>query len=462
MQLGNDESIYTALYRYAAICKICSINFTDNIKQISEKTVSDIRFDDHSPAVDSLLILYGIGCLSEDVICYLIKHYSDLLNEDIYTAEKNALEQNELNDEDKLSAAQTEAALLTAANSIIYKMQRISFEEALKISAMPFVQIKNGFVYITSKDMFDFLSDNISFGYIEENDTLYTETTENLKTLTEESSQPFVIDLYDFMEISSFCGGEAYGREFICWAKENSIPLKQEEYLKYVDQIKLKFEVRSYRRKRDVCGNKINWFDYAPSVENAAADELNADYSKEIKLDITENYSDEALRKKAIDKFRSTYTLDIGTVIEVYHCRKRYLYYLDESGLKDIDNTEFHRLLFDFNKIWSIIQMCSRNRKIRAVNNGGNTTITIDDESWEEIPADQREYASRLVREQYEQQKEKRRSSAFLQRLSSLKAEAAEQKSKSDREKAELEQQKAKMLQKRDNRDKAIDDNTEG
>lgn len=457
MQLGNDESIYTALYRYAAICKICSINFTDNIKQISEKTVADIRFDDHSPAVDSLLILYGIGCISEGVICYLIKHYSDLLNEDIYTAEKIVLEQHDLNDEDKLSAAQIEDALLTAAKSKIYKMQQISFDEAMKISALPFVSIRDGLVYIDSTDMFNFLSDNISFGYIEANDTLYTETTENLKTLTEESSQPFVIDLHDFMEISSFCG-EAYGREFICWAKENSIPLKQEEYLKYVDQIKLKFEVRSYRRKRDVCGNKINWFDYAPSVENNI-DELNADYSKQIKLDITENYSDEALRKKAIDKFRSTYTLDIGTVIEVYHCRKRYLFYLDDNGLKDIDNAEFHKLLFDFNKIWSIIQMCSRNRKIRAVNNGGNTTITIDDASWEEIPADQREYALRLVREQYEQQKEKRRSSAFLQKLSSLKAEAAEQKNKTDQEKAELKQQKADMLRKRQNREKSTEDN---
>ncbi len=461
MPLGNnDESIYTALYRYAAVCKICNINFKDSIRQISDKTLSDIRFDYHSPAVDSLLILYGIGCLSEDVVCFLIKHYDNLLEDDIAGAEKNALEQNELNDEDKLSAAQTEAALLTAANSIIYKMQRISFDEALKISAMPFVQIKNGFVYITSKDMFDFLSDNISFGYIEENDTLYTETAENLKTLTEEDTRPFIIDLHDFLSISAFCS-EAYGREFIGWAKENGSPMTEEEYQKYVQQIKLKFDIRSYRRKRNVCGNRVNWFDYAPSADNNP-DELNADYSREIVLEIDRNYSDEELRKKAVDKFRSTYTLDVGTVIEVYHCRKRYLYYLDESGLKDIDNTEFHKLLFDFNKIWSIIQLCSRNRKIRAVNNGGNTTITIDDESWEEIPADQREYASRLVREQYEQQKEKRRSSAFLQRLSSLKAEAAEQKSKSDREKAELEQQKAKMLQKRDNRDKAIDDNTEG
>ena len=457
MQLGNDESIYTALYRYAAICKICSINFTDNIKQISEKTVSDIRFDDHSPAVDSLLILYGIGCLSEDVICYLIKHYSYLLNADIYTAEKIVLEQHDLNDEDKLSAAQIEDALLTAAKSKIYKMQQISFDDAMKISALPFVNILDGLVYIDSTDMFNFLSDNISFGYIEENDTLYTETTENLKTLTEESTQPFVIDLNDFMEISSFCG-EAYGREFICWAKENSIPLKQEEYLKYVDQIKLKFEVRSYRRKRDVCGNRVNWFDYAPSADNNP-DELNADYSREIVLEIDRNYSDEVLRKKAVDKFRSTYTLDIGTVIEVYHCRKRYLYYLDESSLKDMDNTEFHKLLFDFNKIWSIIQMCSRNRKIRAVTNGGKTSITIDDASWEEIPAEQREYAERLVKEQYEQQKVKRRSSAFMQKLSSLKAEAAEQKSKSDREKAELEQQKADILQKRDNRKKSTEDN---
>lgn len=461
MRLENDESIYTALYRYAAVCKICGISIEDeNIRRLSKKTILDIRFDEHFPAVDTLIILYGAGFMSEETFCYLVKHYGIDLEEDIKAAEHTVSEQNELPEEDKLSPNQIEKAVLTAANTKIYKgMQHISFAEALKISALPSVNICNGFAYLTDKTMFDFLSENDEpFGFIENSD-LYIETKENLKTLDENSEKPFIVNLRNFLSMYGLFK-EAYGKEFIMYAKSKNIPLTHEEYEKYIKQIKLKFEIKSYRRKRNVCGDNINWFDYAPSVESS--DNLNADYSKEILLDVSDNYNDETLRKKAIDKFRSIYTLDERTIIEVYHCCKRYLYIADSRGINSIDSEDFHRMLFDFNKIWSIIQLCSRNRKIKAVNDGaGNTVISIEDEIWEEIPQEQRPYAEKLVREQYEQQKEKRRTSSFMQKLSSIKAEASSQKNKSDQEKTELAKQRADMLKKRQTREKSTED-TEG
>lgn len=66
--------------------------------------------------------------------------------------------------------------------------------------------------------------------------------------------------------------------------------------------------------------------------------------------------------------------------------------------------------------------MCSRNRQIMKMND----RIVIPEEIWNEIEPEQREYADRLIKEQYNRMMEHRKSNKLLQSLSDLKAAAAE------------------------------------
>ena len=88
----------------------------------------------------------------------------------------------------------------------------------------------------------------------------------------------------------------------------------------------------------------------------------------------------------------------------------------------------FHKQLFDFDKIWSIIQLCSRNGQLRKMND----RIVIPESVWNEIAIEEREYADRLIREQYIRQEERRKSNKLLISLSDMKANAENKKKQKD------------------------------
>ena len=220
------------------------------------------------------------------------------------------------------------------------------------------------------------------------------------------------------------------------------------EYEKYLSSVKLCFDFKAYPRKREICGNKVNYYDYAVnSIEEnrLVSSELNAadDYTVALRLDVDEALQDSELTEKALRKYRSSRQLTENMVIEVTHAGKTDIYIYRNGDISPVDTAEFRRQLFDFNKIWSIIQLCSREKKIRR----SGDVITLPQEFMDEIAPDQREYANNMIKEQYMLLMKKRQDNKHLQTLNDIRAAASKNMKKIADEKAEKEAAKAARKQ---------------
>lgn len=181
---------------------------------------------------------------------------------------------------------------------------------------------------------------------------------------------------------------------------------------------------------------------------------LNADeaYSAEIVLDVNENYTDAELTVKALNKYKNSRQLLDKTVIEIMHGNNILLYIYDNGNFTAIDSTSFRNQLFDFDKIWSVIQLCSRDGSLKRVNN----TITIPQKYLDEIEPNQREYAERMISEQYSRMLRNRRVNPLVQSLNDLKVAAEQNMEAIQKEKAEKAALKAAALQARAGRKPGI------
>lgn len=463
-ELAGDGSITSSMiFRYAVISKVFKYEIPKDIKikELSKDAISIIRTGQHSEIVDRLLFLYGAGVITEEAIIQLLIGNQSDFYDDVISAENIVIENESKNKEDNLTYKMIEDILLCAATSKKYpEVQPISFAEARTLAGLPHIAIINGLVKIRDKEYYDFLVNlGEKFGTITDEDTVrIEESAENLIECEDVKNgelnskyYPFVVNLKRLLRYSAVYN-EVYGKDFILYAKENSISIDEtyeSKYEEYVHIFKMKFIIKSYNRKRFICGNKINWFDYAVSADGNISDSLNADYIKEINLDLPDHYSDAELTRKAIDKFRNIVTLEENSVIEVFHNKKKLLYVFRNSEFIEINNDKFHTLLFDFDKIWSVIQLCSRNRQIR-VNNG---KITIPDNFMSEIKPIEREYAERIIKDQYSRMKQQQINNKLIQSFSQIKSAAENERAKMNNEKAVKDQKQQNIADKKQKRE---------
>ena len=450
--IGADESVLSKLFRYAVIVKVFGtvLDNDTEVCRLSEKAVKDIRIDDYCEGTDGLAVLFGAGYIDEETFCRMIKN-GMVYPEDIYAAEAEVIEQNGKADEDKLTSALIQNALLCTSYGRKYKeIQSVGFKEALTASGLPYVCLEKGLPVITDRDFFEFLAElDEPFGHIDKQGGVYIESKDNLVWEENREDAPFALNMRNLIYFSDVYG-KPYGKDFIRYARENSIAADEsfsEKYGEYLKKIKLHFMIKSYGRKRSVCGNCINWFDYASAAEGGITENMNADYQRDIDIEPAGDYSDEELTRKALDKFRSTYILEENTVIEVFHNSSELLFAVKDSKLITVDKEEFHTMLFDFDSIWGIIQQCSRNGEVKKTDAG----IILPSNVWEEIPPQERRYAAALIKDQYERIQERRKPNKLLRTISQMREEAAAERLKN--------QQK---LQKLDEKKKARGSGTEG
>lgn len=441
--IGTDESVLSKLFRYAVIVRVFGtvLDSDTEVCRLSEKSVKDIRIDDYCDGTDGLAVLFGAGFLDEKTFCLMIKN-GMVYSEDISAAETEVINQNGKADEDRLTPALIQNALLCAAYGKKYtEIQGVSFKEAVAAAGLPYVSIENGLPKITDKDFFGFLTElDEPFGYIDRQDGVYIESNDNLAWEENRGDAPFALNVRNVIYISRVYG-KPYGKDFIRYAKENGIAADEsfsEKYEEYLKKIKLHFMIKSYSRKRSVCGNCINWFDYASAAEGGITENMNVDYQRDIDIEPSGDYSDEELARKALDKFRSTYTLEENTVIEVFHNSSELLFAVKDSKLITVDKEEFHTMLFDFDSIWGIIQQCSRDGKVTKTDAG----IILPKEYWEEIPPQERKYAAALIKDQYERIQERRKPNKLLRTISQMKEEAAAERLKKQQKMQELDEKK--------------------
>lgn len=449
----------TMIFRYAVISSVWGMEIPKDIelRRFSEDAVNALKAEQHSEIADRLIFLFGAGVISEETAISLIKSNSADFLEDIIAAENAVIAGEGENPQDRLTYEQIESILLCAANSKKYpEIQPVSFSEAQIIAGLPHIALIDGMAKITDNDLYKFLVDlGEQFGTLTNEDKIrIEEVKENLlecedvkKGEIHSEYYPFAVNLRRIMR---YCAvfDKVYGQEFILFAKENGLPVDEKfesRYEEYVRKIKLHFTVKSYIRKQFICGDKVNWFDYALSSETAAADGLNADYVKEIDLEVSEKYSDSELVNRAALKFRNTVPVPENAVIEVFHNNKKYLYIVRYSELSELDNDKFHTMLFNFDKIWSIIQLCSRSRKIKVVDG----KITIPETLMNEIAPNEREYAERIIKEQYRRMIEQRKNNKLIQTLSEIKAAAEAERAKMNEQQAVIEKKQNEIAEKK-------------
>lgn len=451
--VGQYDKIPHVLMRYAILADIYGIKIPADveIKHLSKEAAAKYSREKHTPVTDRLFFLYGAGALDDNALQALALNKSTDIA-DVIAAENRIAADLQKNEQDRLPYAIIQDILICAAKSKMYnEIQSVSFSEAEKIIGLNHIAVVDGFVKIRDKEYYEFLVGlGERFGFIDEKGEMYEEKlAENLLNNEEAANgnigsreYPFVMQPIKLVYYAQVCD-ELYGKDFIRYAKENEIPLDdtyKAEYDRYVKKIKLHFEIRSYKRLRHICGKRVNWFDYAVSIDGVITDDLKEKNAlKAIDLDVKEDYDEDELIKKALDSCHSTYNFVDDTVIEIYHGSREMLFVVKKTEYIPVDKDEFHNLLFDFNKIWSIIQMCSRNGQLKKMDD----RIVIPEDIWNEIAPNEREYADRLIREQYQRQVEHRKTNKLLQSLSDLKAAAAE----AEQEKAKAAAAKANQIQ---------------
>ncbi|MBQ6943912.1 MAG: hypothetical protein IJN43_06215, partial [Ruminococcus sp.] len=141
------------------------------------------------------------------------------------------------------------------------------------------------------------------------------------------------------------------------------------------------------------------------------------------------------------------------TVFEVFHNGKVIVGVLRNKKFAEIDSKAFHSQLFDFNKIWGIIQMCSRDGQLKKQ----GECIVIPESVWKEIAPEQREYADRLIKEQYHRLVEHRKANRLLQSLSDLKAAADDKKKQAEALSSQQKSAEQKHIQDKANRKAGVE-----
>ena len=437
---GKAQKIPNVLTRYAILARIYGAVIPENteIRQLPKEKAKLLRNENHTENTDRLLYLYGAGILDEDALDLLIRGFKGNIRNDVIAAENRVIADSVKAPEDRITSGLVQNALLCAAYTKKYDMlQTVSFDEALEMTELPHVCIIDGKMRARDIEFLRFLAEiNEPMGHYGDAANVYVEDESNVKAFAETENveldkSPVILNMKNAV-IYSKVFDKDYGRDFIKYAKENKIPLKidcDSEYISYVEKVKLHFDIRHYERRRYICGNRVNWFDYAPSVDGAITDNLAAiTRTKPIDLSVKDKYNNEDLVEKAAERYRTKYPFAEDTVLEIFHDKKTSLKILRNGKFVDVDKSLFHKQLFEFDKIWGIIQMCSRNGQLRKMND----RIVIPESVWNEIARDEREYADRLIREQYIRQTEHRKSNKLLKSLSDMKENAESEKKKKD------------------------------
>lgn len=460
--ISEDADMQTMIFRYSVLVDVFGARLPNELKcenKLSDELKKKILRRPYTEQIDRLIFLYGTGIISENALKNLVLHNDSDFLSDVLELE-NEVRKNEGADEtDILSYEQLQKIILLCANSKKYEdLSSVSFNEVLEIISSSHVFITNDGFIRCDKDLTSFLND------IEEPFGFYDTDSDEMRIEAAEYVSAAVSDNYDILSdkspVAFDCShvryvlkvyDKLYGKDFITYAVEYGLPFDEDyfnEYEKYLNNVKLCFDFKAYPKKREICGNKVNYYDYAVnSIEEnkLVSSELNAadDYTVSIKLDVDEPLSDSELIEKAMRKYRTSRQLIDEMIIEVTHAGKTSIYIYKDENISAVDAAEFRRQLFDFNKIWGIIQMCSREKKIKR----SGDVITLPQEFIDEIPPDQREYANNMIKEQYRLLVQKRQSNKHLQTLNDIRAAASENMKKIAAEKAEKAAKKAERNQ---------------
>lgn len=470
------------LWRDMFISYIFGVDMPENVSVC--RLPNDIRdilsAKDFSPALASLLILYGGGYLDNDTFAYMAGDCDNYADE-IAEVERILIEQAAENTEDKYDGNVIRNVLLCAMFSKKFDdMQQIDVQSAFALFDSRYTFIVDGFVHLKDKEYLAMLFENdVEFAIVKCEDRQYTLEKLERKDLMRGIENGDFNDLKEYVEM--LLRGEKpqkvslkdcvlldikdvayltavykkpYYKEFLQYVKSENIPFDDkflEAYEEYVHKCKMKFTIRVYPRRRRICTKFPCWFDYNVP-DNKAQEVVEIDLTKVVGNEV--EYADEKLTNIALDRYLRRRAMIPETVLEITHGENVYFFIIKTDKEYDrLDNDSFRKIPFGFDDIWTTISEWSRDKKIRKELVGGKLEIIVTPESeWKKIKPQDREYAKRLLEEQVQLKEEQLSKNKFMQKLCELKSNAESELKAKKAQAEEIKQKKADFKNSKNNR----------
>lgn len=470
------------LWRDMFIAHIFGVDMPEDIevRRLSDSIKNGISGKEFSPALASLLILYGGGYIDDDAFIRIMpdcENYSD----EIAEVEKILVEQGNDEGEDRYNGRIIQNVLLCAAFSKKFdEMQQIDIQSALALYDSSYTIISEGFVHLKDKEFLGMLLENdIEFAAVitdGKNISLekltkldiqncldngdFNDLKEYVDRLMkgEKPSELSIKDcvLLDIKDIAYLTAvyKKPYYKDFLKYVKSENIPFDDnftQAYENYVHKCKMKFSAKVYPRKRKICTKFPNWFDYNVS-DNTKIETMEEDLYSVVGKE--NEYDENKLTNLALSRFVRRREFIPDTILEITHGDKIYIYIIgDNKKIDRLDNDSFRKIPFDFDDIWTTISEWSRDKKIRKELVGGKPEIIVTPESeWEKIKPQDREYAKRLLEEQVQLKEEQLSKNKFMQKLCELKSNAESELKAKKAQAEEIKQKKADFKNSKNNR----------
>lgn len=470
------------LWRDMFIAHIFGVDMPEDIevRRLSDIIKRGISGKEFSPALASLLILYGGGYIDDDAFIRIMpdcENYSD----EIAEVEKILVEQGNDEGEDRYNGRIIQNVLMCAAYSKKFdEMQQIDIQSALALYDSSYTIISEGFVHLKDKEFLGMLLENdIEFAAVitdGKNISLekltkldiqngldngdFNDLKEYVERLMkgEKPSELSIKDcvLLDIKDIAYLTAvyKKPYYKDFLKYVKSENIPFDDNftrAYENYVHKCKMKFSAKVYPRKRKICTKFPNWFDYNVS-DNTKIETMEEDLYSVVGKE--NEYDENKLTNLALSRFVRRLEFIPDTILEITHGDKIYIYIIgDNKKIDRLDNDSFRKIPFDFDDIWTTISEWSRDKKIRKELVGGKPEIIVTPESeWEKINPRDREYAKRLLEEQVQLKEEQLSKNKFMQKLCELKSNAESEVKAKKAQAEEIKQKKADFKNSKNNR----------
>ena len=462
---ASDEKVLSVLWRAAFIAKICGIQIPNDIevRTASQAEVENISAEPFSEALAHLFIMYGAGYIGFKDIESLARD-AEKFKDEILAAENFIIEQSSKDEKERVSEEIVRKILLCTINSKKYpEIQTVGFDTARKLCESTHTVIRNGFVFVKDKGFLtQLVNADEPMGYFKRGkleifrkDEVLREFNENMsieeilfEAKNEMPDMPFVINLNNTFYIQKIYD-RPYAVEFIHYAKKSEIPFDdnfESEYTSYVRRHKRQTIVSAISRKREICGDEVNWFDYGTTKYADRKIKIDSSFDYEEMIDLTKQISDDSdmsddeLTELAANTFIELKNPVEQTVIEVTFCGKKKLFLYMDGKISTIENEKFRRIPFDYNNVWTTVMEWSRSKLIQKKGN----SIVVPDSEMQKLALNDRKYAQRMIEEQYSL---KKGSNKMLQKLCELKSYANKEMKIKEQQKALKENRDAPITE---------------
>ena len=455
---GNTYNVETALYRFGIISKVWGVPCKYGVKVLTSDNRNMLSSLPMTETLERLLFLYGAGIIDFTVFTKLTA--KDMVKVEmtdvIADAEKFLLKQYKDYGDVRFSNDMISQIILCCATARMhFPEEHLTFSDAKYLCSLPTVKIVDNFVKVTGKKLLELMVKNKekfgTYTITDDNTVITPEYYDNI--LGNEDVQkgnyagsgypislaPSRVLFYDRIEKL------LYGEEFLEYCVTYGHVLDDnylEEYHRYMERIKCKFTIRAYHRRRNVCGNIYNNFDYCSNINNTAVEPEGEDV---IELTPTCHMSIKELDLAAMMKYCEKHEVRNESVLELHNQGKIRLYAFHDSQFIEINNETFRNTLFDYGKLWGTIQNYSTAHGIEV--HDGQVEIPV--ELMRKFTEEEQPFAEALIREQYARQLDQN-DRKVISTLSELIASASEDKKKDEQIKKYQADEKAKQKQELD------------